>query len=124
MNIRQRRFSKTQQGIFGNYFDEQNNIICSTGEHSYDCVPKLPDGTYTCKRRFSPHFGYDVFQITNVPGHDWIEIHLGNDCQIDSDGCTILGTHIEGSIIMESKIAFDAFMKLQDGVDEFTLTVS
>lgn len=94
--------------------------------------PKLAPGTYTCKRRMSPHFGYEVFLIENVPDFQgkpvsFIEIHKGN-YNADSDGCILLGTSVKPidsttQMISASAPAFNQFMQLQNGVDEFTLTV-
>jgi hypothetical protein len=86
----------------------------------------LPDGTYTCKRRLSPEFGYELFEIMDVPGCTYIEIHVGN-LQKDSKGCVCLGMGLgklgTQQMVTSSRVAFEKFMALQDGCDQFTLTV-
>jgi hypothetical protein len=119
-------------GIFGNLKDSSGHHIAVTLEHAFqdsngDWMPKLPDGTYTCQRYASPKFGYDVFEVMNVPGATYIEIHIGN-FNSDSDGCVLLGymvTQMHGAwAINSSKATFVAFMGMQNGVDQFQLTVT
>lgn len=128
MNITLRRYSYVADGIFGRFYDDANNILCSTLEHAFvqpggNYLPIIPPGAYTCQRRLSPKFGYDVFEVLDVPGHDYVEIHIG-DWNKDSDGCILLGSSSDGSRIYESAKAFKAFMDLQSGVNEFSLVVS
>ena len=123
MDLSLRRVSLSADGIFSNFFDEDENIIAVSVERSYNGKPKLPDGHYMCERRMSPHFGYEVFQIMDVPGCDSIEIHRGNT-QWDSIGCVCVGTEILGITVTESKKSFLKFMDLQKGNDSFALTVS
>lgn len=123
MNLTLRRNDFTPDGIFGELLAESGEVLAATLEHSYECEPKMPSGDYSCIRRLSPHFGYDVFLISGVPEHDFIEIHIGN-LQQDSEGCVLLGLRRDGVAIRGSKLAFQAFMKRMEGVDEFTLTVA
>lgn len=120
------RNSFTRDGIFGVLLDDLNNIICYTLEHAFPTsdgyLPAMIDGVYTCQRRLSPHFGYDVFEVLNVPNHSYIELHRGN-YNIDSDGCVLLGEQVEGAMITNSEIAFNAFMARQTGIDTFQLNV-
>jgi hypothetical protein len=116
-------------GIFSTIFDESGKKIAVGAEHSYKNKPLIPSGVYLCKRRFSPKFQYDIFWLTDVPGHDLIEIHRGNWPQIDSQGCILLGESVieydNGSVaISKSKKTFESFMKIQSGVDEFQLTIT
>jgi hypothetical protein len=89
-------------------------------------APKLKPGTYTCKRRLSPHFGVDVFQIMDVPNCDYIEIHPGN-WNKDTNGCVCPGKaevpSALGQMVTASDATFQAFMNLQSGVDSFQLVV-
>lgn len=51
--------------------------------------PIIPDGTYDC----IPHSGplqKNVWEITNVPGHTAVLIHVGNTVK-DSRGCILVG---------------------------------
>lgn len=63
----------------------------------------------------------------NVPGHDFIEIHPAN-WQFELDGCIAVGEQIQpspkGQMLACSREAFGALMELQDGVQDFTLTIA
>lgn len=135
MDIILTRTQNNPEGIFGNFTDENGNEICVTLEHAYDdgnggWTAKIPDGTYTCKRGQHQLTGmanpFETFEITNVPGHSNILIHMGNFDK-DSEGCVLVGRAIAGSgsseMITSSVATFNAFMQLQIGVDSFTLTV-
>lgn len=126
MNLTLRRISYTDEGVFGNVFDESANLVFSTLEHSYSGAPKLPTGFYTCVRGFHRLGGmadsFQTFEVTGVPGHTGILWHVGNS-QNDSSGCILVGTAIVGSVITESRRAFRNFMMLQAGVDSFELLV-
>lgn len=119
------RYDYTEAGIFGVMLDD--GFKCETLEHAYadgpNFVAKVPIGTYKCIRRHSPKFGYDVFLISGIPDHDFVEIHKGNENK-DSDGCTLLGLTRSGISITFSKMAFDSFMKHLTGINEFPLEVS
>jgi hypothetical protein len=129
MDLILKRNSFGVSGIFGQLTNvDKNLIVAATLEHSFwnaakrSYMPAVPVGTYTCKRRHSPHFGYDLFEITNVPGHSFIEIHVGN-VNDNTEGCVLLGRSRQGYSLLESRVAFAAFMKLQEGLDTFQLVV-
>lgn len=131
MNLILTRNQFRPDGIFGFLKDFSGNQIAVTLEHAYTdsgiWVPKLPDGTFICKRRLSPRFGYELFQIMGVPGHNFIEIHIGNYNE-DSSGCVLLGEAIvslNGSQALSmSRAAFLNFMHLLSGINQFSLEVS
>lgn len=140
MNCTLIRHSYSAKGIFGNLFDENKNIIAVTGEHAYlqpykftdennnivnmaSFFAKIPTGTYNCIRRLSPKFDYDLFMLENVPGADFIEIHKGNDPQVDSEGCIILGRSLVEDALVESKYAFARFMAIQNAIKSFSLEI-
>jgi hypothetical protein len=131
-NVILTRTDKGPNGIFSRLTDDDGTVVCVTGEHAYaqadgSWEAKLGPGAYTCERYASPHFGYDVFLIQHVPGHDHIEIHRGSFCQLDSDGCVLLGSGtaiLDGvKIVIGSRGTFEQFM--QDRIDliTFPLTV-
>lgn len=135
MNITLTRNQNTPEGIFGNFTDENGNQVCVTLEHAYDdgsgnWSAKIPAGTYTCQRGQHQLTGmansFETFEVTNVPGHTNILIHMGNFDK-DSEGCILVGRAIAGSgsseMITSSVLTFNAFMQLQAGLDTFTLTV-
>lgn len=120
-------------GIFGELSFPDGTVL-QTLEHAYPedsgrYSPKIPPGTYTCKRgmhqlEHSPA-PFETFEILGVPGHTNILLHIGNRNE-DSAGCILLGSTLQLNmgIICASKQAFDKFMELEQGVDEFTLTVA
>lgn len=135
MILNLRRTDFLSAGIFGLITDTDGKLTLATAEHSYPDVPeqtspstsyhpKIPPGQYSCVRRLSPRFGYDVFWVTQVPNCEWIEIHRGNFPQKDSDGCILLGTAKVNEMITDSKTAFDTFMSFLGGINTFELVVS
>lgn len=125
------RVDQVARGIFGTLHSDDGMFVIFTAEHAYkntqDCYrPKVPAGTYTMLRRFSPHFGYDLFWLVDVPEHDYIEIHKGNDPQIDSDGCILLGMlrSPDNGPLRDSRIAFNKFMEYMESFDRATLVVA
>lgn len=126
MNLTLTRKEYSGDGIFGELNGESGELIAATLEHSYECRPKLGAGTYLCRRglhRLHPDAKeFETFEVTEVPGHKGILFHRGNT-EGDSAGCVLLGLRRDGSMIVGSKLAFEAFMKLQAGVEEFRLLV-
>ena len=119
--------NKGLYGIFGEIRDLAGNFLAVTLEHAFkqsdgSWSGVIPDGQYVCERRQSPHFGYDLFCLQNVPGHSYVEIHVGN-VNSDSEGCILLGSGLGTNCILDSRVAFQNFMKLQDGVKQFNLIV-
>lgn len=125
MNLTLKRKDFVLYGIFGELFDEKDERVAVTLEHSYNKLPKLFPGKYLCKRGFhtlASHPNFETFEVMGVPGHDGILFHRGN-VNNDSDGCILLGTNFGTCCILDSREAFDNFMKMQEGLDEFYLTV-
>lgn len=128
MNILLVRGNPTPYGVFGTFLDENNAIVCRTLERLFDGVPVIPVGTWTCRRRISPHFGYAVFELVDVPGHDYLEIHIAN-WERQLEGCIAVGKALglsnqdHPTMLMNSAAAFKSFMALQEGVQSFTLVV-
>ncbi len=125
------RLQFREDGIFGSLREPNGDELAVTLEHAYfdgaDYCPKLPDGNYLCRRRFSPKFKIELFEILNVPQHDFIEFHVGNYNR-DSDGCVLVGRTIipVGNIqaISASRFTFEDLMDFLDGINEFNLVVS
>lgn len=114
-------------GIFSDLCAENGVKLYSTLEHSYDCKPKIPNGTYTCVRGKHRLHGmtedFETFEITGVEGHQGLLFHWGN-WQQDSSGCILLGLSRSGDMILHSREAFADFMEGLKGLDSFTLVVS
>jgi len=128
MNCTLKRNKWTLDGIFGMLYDENNKQIAVTLEHSYNCMPKVAAGTYTCVRHAPNRLPYATFELQNVPDFKGsivtgILIHIGN-YNHDSDGCILLGSERNGDMIMHSKKTFEAFMDLKKDVDSFILTIT
>ena len=135
MNVILSRKEWRQDGIFGELADEKGNVFAVTLEHSFQNPntqvggfhTAIAQGTYECVRFQSPHLGYEVFMLKDVPSHDYILIHIGN-YNHESEGCILIGTGIGnkldgGKMICDSKKAFNAFMKMQEGIDSFHIIV-
>lgn len=120
------RNQKLPSGIFSSLIRDDGSTVCVTAEHSYEGVPKLLPGRYTCVRgthRLHNDIPFETFEIVGVPGHTGILFHIGNFPQIDSDGCVLVGKSIAGETITSSREAFKNFMTLMDGINEFPLEV-
>lgn len=124
------RIEQTDYATYGHLSDDEGRVFTVTLEPP---EPKcIPCGTYQFYRRKSHLDGgtgkhdYDVFELSNVPGRDAIELHIGN-VVADTDGCVCVGQSfgtVEGQHgIINSKVAFDRFMATMHGIDSGTLTV-
>lgn len=134
MNMILTRSECSSDGVFGTLTSNDGSFSCVTLEHAFpqddiSYAPKTPPGTYTCVlgTHQLDHGGpFQCFQITNVPGHQGILIHIGNFNK-DSDGCCLVGEEIQGKapsrFINNSKQTWDNMMNFL-GKDNFTLIVS
>lgn len=125
-----------KDGIFGELRDKHNMFFCMTLEHAYpdgegNYTSKIPEGTYICKRgihQLHDAKPFETFEVTGIDGHWGILFHIAN-YNDDLDGCIGLGkgigfkSDLVGKMITSSYVAFTEFMKIQDGIDEFILTV-
>lgn len=136
MNLTLKRIIKNEFGIFSELYDENNNKIAVTLEHSYinpdnTYSPKIYDGTFVCQRGthqlHSMIQPFETFEVSGVNGHTNILFHVGNYNK-DSDGCILLGKTIiktpDIEMINNSKDTFNMFIALQKGLNQFNLTVS
>jgi hypothetical protein len=119
------RTAHESSGIYGVIESGAILRLC-TLEHSYDNKAKIPAGNYTCKRSLhklhSTTEPFETFQVMDVPGHDNILFHWGNYNK-DSEGCVLLGKARQGDMIVLSKDAWQEFMRVLNGQDDFKLTV-
>lgn len=130
MDLTLSRKQYRQDGIFGELRNHNGELVAVTCEHAYQqddgtWAPKLPAGaTYTCQRgQHELHSGsIETFEITGVPGHTGVLIHPGNT-EDASEGCVLVGEARVGNAITNSRAAFAKFMALEDGLDQFSLTV-
>jgi hypothetical protein len=135
MNLTLKRDKFIAGGIFGSLFSGDNSLVLCTLEHAYqdeyEFVPKIPIGTFECIRgihqleptAISPKpQPFETFEITGIDGHTGILFHTGNFNE-DSSGCVLVGLGRNEKMIINSREAFEKFMKAQEGCDNFTLTV-
>lgn len=133
MDLKLSRVEFRPDGIFGLLYNSMGVKIASTLEHS--CLSgvtwfaKVPPGSYSCVRgthRLHDGVPFETFEVAGVKGHTGILFHPGN-WNRDSDGCILLGRDFgrigDIKMIVDSREAFAAFMKLQAGVDRFSLSV-
>lgn len=70
----------------------------------------IPQGRYRASLYKSPKAGYTVILLHDVPGHDFIELHVGN-YPSETDGCFLPGLRRNTDCVLESGRAFDALME-------------
>ena len=138
MNFVLTRKDYLSTGIFGEMVSEDGLTLFQSLEHGYPIVPvdstetiwtpKVAVGTYSCVRHSPVRLNYTTFMLQNVPDFQGqnvtgILIHVLNfDAQ--SEGCIGIGLNRIGNIeITQSKDAFDRFMSLQVGIEEFKLVI-
>lgn len=131
MNTTLKRTRIDDSGAYGELLDDSGGHVCFTLSHTYQGVgglwgPKVMPGVYVCVRGMHQLEGhpepFETFEITGVVGHNNILFHCGNRSS-DSSGCELLGQEIDGDTLINSRLAFNAFLALQAGVDSFQLTV-
>ncbi len=127
-----------ESGIFGKLVSEDGLTTFETLQHAYPIIPvdstetvwtpKVAVGTYSCIRH-SPHrLPYTTFMLQNVPDFQGqpvsgILIHVLN-FDSESEGCIGIGLGRDGNIaIIHSKDAFNKFMDLQIGIEQFNLII-
>lgn len=118
-----RRNEEIADGTFGQFLTETKQPLFLTVE------PNKPDrmskGEYRCVRDYYHKGGYETFMII-VPGHDRVLFHKGNT-EDDTKMCVIVGEQFDSmkgkTAILRSWAAFNEFMSLLAGVDEFKLVI-
>lgn len=124
------RLECAETATYGRLEDATGRVVCVTleppdkgNQHDISCIPA---GTYTAIRYTSPKRGYDVWLLQHVDGRTMIEIHIGN-IPADTDGCILVGKAFgwvgDTHGIVNSKMAFDAFMALTAHEDTIQITV-
>lgn len=113
--------------VLGEFQNQSGDHLFDSLERCFEGLPKIPAGEYTCIRFHSPHLGYEVFMLQNVPGHDHILIHIAN-YETDLNGCIGIGKDFSPmkngeEMLTVSKVAFTEFMQMQAGLATFKLVV-
>lgn len=135
MDLVLQRFAETDDGVIGRMGPWYTLEEEAKGNQT--SISDIPAGEYTCRRRIYNKGGYETFEVTDVPGRSAILIHRGNT-EEHTEGCILLGMKV-GTLpvakpedgeparhkiaVLSSGVAHRAFMALQEGTDEFRLTV-
>lgn len=87
-------------------------------------VSCIPEGTYTCRRILSNHFG-DTYEVCDVKYRSHILFHAGNK-PADTEGCILTGESLAPGLpyIRSSKVALARLFAALEDVDEFQLEVT
>jgi len=114
----------------------QNNweFLCNTLEDKYRDLTKeakvpgetcIPNGTYSIKMEYSPHFNRLMPHIQNVPFFSYIMIHPGNT-DADTSGCVLVGDNKEPGKVLDSVKSFTKFMYLllESNQSDWKLTIT
>lgn len=113
--------------------DDDGSTVCVAAERTFgeNGAPTVvvPAGRYRCVRGLHSLNGINFFhtyEVTGVLGHTGILFHPGNT-ELDSKGCVLTGRHF-GAVnnmmaVIDSRLAFNDFLALQGGAEEFWLTV-
>jgi hypothetical protein len=101
MILKHFRRQQTTESVIGEiYIDSPRE--CFTLE---DAKTLYPDGEYSIALYASPRNKRMVALLLNVPGHTYIEIHIGNSAK-DVEGCVAVGTSRSPNWIGNSELAF------------------
>lgn len=142
MDLTLQRIAYSEDGVFSLCTrDDTKAQVMVTLEHAYeqktkDFRPIIKPGVYNCVRGIHTHENgtkYETFEVIGVEGHWGILFHSGN-WNHDSKGCILcgddfaVGGDVDGDgekdkMIINSRKAFKRFMKLQEGLKNFQLTV-
>jgi len=136
MNLTLERSIFGLYGIFGELVSEDGKFKCFTLEHAYETskgvyTPKVAAGSYSCIRGMhrlkTSREPFPTFSLKNVPPFQernvtGILFHAGNYNK-DSEGCILLGEHIQAGCLINSRKTFACFMEIQEGVESFDLLI-
>jgi len=142
MNLTITRKMYRSDGIFSDITRDDTGLHFMCGlEHAFkqsngQYRPVVQPGVYTCKRgihQLANGVPFETFEILGVAGHSGILFHPGNWNE-DSEACCLTGTgfavgadpHESGAqveMVINSHVAFESFMQLQQNCDAFQLTV-
>jgi len=110
------------------------NFFCYTIElpkvSAYGSNVCIPTGTYFLQKYLSPHWGFEVPLLQDVPGRSSIEIHPSNYALDPKThhafllGCIALGDSEDTDVVYNSKATFNKFMAQIDWSKPVRITVS
>lgn len=142
LQVRLTRVDQTAGGTFGRLLVPGLDPLVTTeddwmnNQHRVSCIPA---GNYELHRSIYHKHNIEVFEVVPVPGRSRILIHPGNT-EEDSDGCILPGMRF-GMFLIEkdedtgagkvykkgsvnSRLAFDAFMRRLEHVDRARFEVT
>lgn len=127
------RFAYTPQGTFGEIIVSPFRCfsIEEVWKNNQPRISCIPTGIYPI--RLGTHYGkpgdqddYEVYEVSQVPGREHIEIHIANSIK-DIEGC--IGPGLELGFVhglwavTRSREAFEAFMGIMEGMPEGLLEI-
>lgn len=112
----------TIDGVFECYTLENPDHLTALGpDHT-----AIACGTYRVKMYASPKFNRRVPILYDVPGHTYVEIHIGNTSK-NTHACILVGEGYGDNFITNSTAAFEKLVpKIEAALDageEVTITV-
>ena len=132
MNLLLKRLNKLTEGLL--FID--GLLFCGTLEDPWRDLSRqqkvpgetcIPAGAYQLVIDHSARFNKMMPHILNVPHFEGIRIHSGNTRR-DTEGCILLGRHINVGVLSESQKTVERFMiVLQEAInkgDEVWLIIS
>ncbi len=138
--MRLERILRNDDGTFGRLiFDGLPRVLHTLEEEWLDNEvgeSSIPAGTYICRRTIYYRYGYETFEVTDVPSRSHILFHPGNT-EEDTQGCILVGlasgpllvfdeeTGIERRklAVFRSLPAFRLLMHSLKDIDDFELEI-
>ena len=132
MNLLIKRLNKLSEGLL--FID--GLFFCGTLEDPWRDLSRqqkvpgetcIPAGTYRVVIDLSARFNKLMPHVLNVPHFEGIRFHSGNTRR-DTEGCILLGTHLQEGVLSQSRATVERFMTVMrmaiNKKEEIWLTIS